>query len=145
MKPILTALVGGVGVGIVGFSLAGTFLGMMSTPEEIIGQATLYMKIYFAGLPSMMVYNFASAVMRSVGDTRHPLMFLVTGGVVNVGLNLFFVLVMKMDVSGVATATVISQTISAALSVIHLMRIDGPHKLYIKKLRIHKIRFITMP
>ena len=83
-----------------------------TTPEEIIGQATLYMKIYFIGFPSMMIYNFSSAVMRSVGDTRHPLMFLVIGGAVNIVLNLFFVLVLKMDVAGVATATAISQTMS---------------------------------
>ncbi len=141
---ILTALAGGIAVGLVGFFMSRTFLGMMSTPDEIIDQATLYMKIYFIGLPSMMIYNFSSAVMRSVGDTRHPLMFLVTGGVVNVALNLFFVLVMKMDVEGVAIATVISQTISAALSVIYLMKVDGPHKLYIKKLRIHRRRLAVM-
>jgi len=141
---IVTAAVGGVVVGAVGFSLARIFLGMMSTPDEIIGQATLYMKIYFVGLPSMMIYNFASAIMRSVGDTQHPLIFLVIGGGANIGLNLFFVLVMKMDVAGVAAATAISQTISAVLSVIHLMKVDGPHRLFIKKLRVHKRCLITM-
>ena len=141
---VLTALVGGIAVGAFGFFMSNTFLGMMSTPEEIIGQATLYMKIYFIGLPSMMIYNFSSAVMRSVGDTRHPLMFLVIGGAVNIVLNLFFVLVLKMDVAGVATATAISQTISAVLSLAHLMRVDGPHKLFLKKLKIHKRRFVVM-
>ena len=141
---IVTAILGGVAVGLVGFFMSRTFLAMMSTPGEIIDQATLYMKIYFAGLPAMMIYNFSSAVMRSVGDTRHPLIFLVIGGVANIALNLFFVLVLKMDVDGVATATAISQTISAALSVRHLMRVDGPHRLYFRKLRIHKRRFIVM-
>lgn len=141
---VMTALIGGVAVGLVGFFFSRIFLGLMSTPAEIIDQATLYMKIYFAGLPSMMVYNFSAAVMRSVGDTRHPLIFLVTGGIVNVFLNLFFVLVMKLDVEGVATATVISQTISAALSVGFLMKVDGPHKLYISKLKIHSKRLLTM-
>ncbi|MBQ7669242.1 MAG: MATE family efflux transporter [Clostridia bacterium] len=134
---IVTAVVGGIAVGIIGFVFSRTFLGMMSTPSQIIDQATIYMKIYFVGLPSMMVYNFASSIMRSVGDTRHPLMFLVIGGVVNVLLNLFFVLVLKFRVEGVAVATAISETVSAVLSVVYLMKIDGPHKIVIRKLRIH--------
>ncbi|MBQ7715607.1 MAG: MATE family efflux transporter [Clostridia bacterium] len=141
---VMTAALGGVLVGLVGFFFCRTFLAAMSTPPEIIDQATVYMKIYFAGLPAMMIYNFSSAILRSVGDTRHPLIFLVTGGVANVLLNLFFVLVLKLDVEGVAFATVISQTISASLSVAFLMRVDGPHKLYLKKLRIYFSRLKMM-
>ena len=141
---VVTAVVGGIIVGAIGFIFSRTFLSAMSTPPEIIDQATVYMKIYFLGLPSMMLYNFASAIMRSVGDTRHPLLFLVIGGVANVIFNLFFVIVLKFAVEGVAIATAISQTISAALSVAYLMRIDGPHKIYIKKLRIHWKRLAVM-
>lgn len=141
---ILTALIGGVIVGAVGFFLSGTFLEAMSTPERILPLASLYMKIYFAGLPAMMVYNFSSSILRSIGDTKHPLLFLVIGGVVNVCLNLVFVLVFGMSVEGVAIATVASQTVSALLSVGFLMKTDGPHKLYIKKLKIYKKRLFSM-
>lgn len=141
---VLTAAVGGTIVGVIGFFLSGIFLTLMSTPQEIIDQATLYMKIYFVGLPAMMIYNFSSSILRSVGDTRHPLIFLVIGGVANVFLNLFFVLVLKLDVEGVAWATVISQTISAALSVGYLMRADGPYRINLKKLRIHPKKLFAM-
>ena len=141
---ILTALIGGIGVGLVGFFFSRFFLEAMSTHAEVIDQATLYMKIYFVGLPAMMIYNFASSILRSVGDTRHPLIFLVIGGVANVAFNLFFVIVLKYDVEGVAAATVISQTISAALSVGYLMRVDGPHRIFLKKLKIHKTRLLRI-
>lgn len=141
---VMTALIGGSAVGLVGFFFSKTFLVAMSTHIEVIDQATLYMKIYFMGLPAMMIYNFSSSILRSVGDTRHPLIFLVIGGVINVVFNFFFVTVLKLDVDGVAIATVISQTVSAVLSVGYLMRVDGPHKICIKLLRIHKRRLVTM-
>ncbi len=141
---IMTALIGGIAFGIGGFFLSRTFLTLMSTPPEIIDQATIYMKIYFIGLPAMMVYDFASSILRSVGDTRHPLIFLVIGGVINIFLNLFFVLVLRLNVEGVATATSISQLISAVLSVGYLMKVDGPHRLYLKKMRVNKRRLIMI-
>lgn len=137
---IVTAFIGGILVGIIGFVFAKDFLLMMSTPEDILGQATLYMKIYFLGLPASMVYNFAASILRSTGDTKNPLYFLIIGGVVNIVLNLVLVIVFGLDIEGVAIATVTSELISAILSVVHMMRLDGPHKLVIKKLRIHMSR-----
>lgn len=138
---IFTALVGGILVGAFGYFFSRQFLEMMATPDEIIELATVYMQIYFLGLPAMMVYNFAASILRSTGDTKRPLYFLVIGGVVNVALNLVFIIVLKMSVDGVAIATVISQLISAILCVVHLMRSKGPQKLMLRKLRIHMNRF----
>ena len=87
----------------------------MNTPEEILDMAVTYMRIYFAGMPAIMLYNFGSAVLRAAGDTRRPFYFLVSGGLVNVLLNLFFVIVCKWSVGGVATATIISQLLSGLL------------------------------
>ncbi len=89
----------------------------MDTPPESLDQSVLYMRIIFAGMPAMMVYNFGAAILRAVGDTRRPPVLLLIAGVVNVGLNLFFVCIFHMGVAGVALATVISQCISAALVV----------------------------
>ena len=116
----------------------------MGTPDDVLDMATLYMRIYFVGMPATMLYNFGSAILRSIGDTKRPLYFLFIAGVVNVVLNLFFVLVCGMDVDGVATATVISQVISAALVLICLMRLDGMCKVELKKLHIFKDKLISM-
>lgn len=137
---VLTAFIGGIGFGIVGFFASEWLLGLMATPDNVIGQASLYMEIYFLGLPAMMVYNFSASIMRSTGDSKNPLKFLLVGGVVNVLLNLIFVIVFGMAVEGVALATVISQIVSGGLSVRHLMKIDGPHRLHLKKLKIHRAR-----
>lgn len=90
---IYISLVGGVVIGIFGMIMAKTFLRWMDTPDDVIDMASLYMRIYFAGMPIVMVYNFGSAVMRAAGDTRRPFYFLIIGGIINVILNLFFVLV----------------------------------------------------
>ncbi|MCI8601512.1 MAG: MATE family efflux transporter [Oscillospiraceae bacterium] len=121
-----------------GFFAAPPLLRLMGTPEDVLGQAALYVRIYFAGMPVMMLYNFGSAILRALGDTRRPLYFLTMAGVVNVLLNLFFVIVLKMGVAGVATATVISQAVSALLILNCLIRSDGIYRLDLKKLRIHK-------
>lgn len=133
---LITAFIGGITVGLLGFFLSGTFLSLMSTPAEVIGKATLYMKIYFIGLPSMMIYNFAASIMRSTGDTKRPLLFLTVSGVINVILNLILVICFKMDVDGVGIATVISQTVAAALCIISLAKSDGALKFEFKKLKI---------
>ncbi len=137
---LLTAFIGGIAVGIFGFFASRGCLELMSTPADIIDQATLYMKIYFLGLPAMMVYDFSSSILRSTGDTKHPLIFLLAGGVINVVLNLVSVIVFGMGVAGVAIATVVSQIISAVLSIIHLMKVDGPHRFSFSKLKISKNR-----
>ena len=127
-----------------GISLARPLLELMGTPDNVLDQAVLYMRIIFAGMPAMMIYNFGAAILRAVGDTRRPLLFLFMAGIINVGLNLFFVIVCHMGVAGVALATVLSQCISAALVVLCLMRSSTPYKLYIKQLRIYKDKLLQI-
>lgn len=141
---ILTSLVSGVILIFVGLALSRPALLLMDTPENVIDQAVLYIRIYFVGMPVMMLYNFGSAVLRAVGDTRRPLYFLLIAGVVNVILNLFFVISLSMGVAGVALATVISQGISAALVLLCLMRSQGDYQVSLKKLRIVKDKMIKM-
>jgi len=131
------SLVGGLVVGVVGFFLAGTFLSMMNTPAEVLPLATSYMRIYFLGMPANMLYNFGAAILRAIGDTRRPLTYLTVAGVVNVVLNLLFVIAFGMGVSGVALATIISQVISATLVVLCLIRTDGAIHLDVRRIRLH--------
>lgn len=133
---ILAALAGGVFLLILGILLAKPLLGLMGTPEDVIGQSVLYMKVYFLGMPAFLVYNFGSAILRAVGDTRRPLYFLLFAGVVNVVLNLIFVVVFHMGVAGVAAATAISQYISAVLIIQCLIRSEMSYRLILKHLRI---------
>lgn len=141
---ILTSIVSGVVLVFVGLVLSRPALLMMDTPEDVIDQAVLYIRIYFVGMPAMMLYNFGSAVLRAVGDTRRPLYFLMIAGVVNVILNLFFVISLSMGVAGVALATIISQTISALLVLLCLMRTEGDYRVELKRLRIVKDKMIKM-
>ena len=134
---ILFSLICGVAVAIAGFFSCRTMLEWMGSPPDVIDQATIYMKIYFLGSPVNILYNFGASALRSIGDTRRPMLYLTLAGLVNVVLNLFFVIVCGMDVDGVALATVISQMISAILVVICLMRSKGCCRLELKKLRIH--------
>ncbi len=133
---ILLSLLSGVVLAIVGALGASTILGWMQSPEAVRGLAAVYLRIYFLGMPATMVYNFGAALLRAVGDTRRPLYYLLTAGIVNVVLNLFFVIVCKLDVAGVAIATVISQVISATLVLRCLIREQGGIHLELRQLRI---------
>ena len=141
---MLVSIVSGVILAVVGVIGARVFLEWMNTPEEVIDLSSLYLRIYFAGMPANMIYNFGSAILRSVGDTRRPLIYLIIAGVLNVILNLFFVIVLHMDVEGVALATIISQAVSATLVVICLIRTDGFVHLDLKKLRVHRDKLIAI-
>ncbi len=134
---ICVALISGIFLSIVGIVFAPVFLRLMNTPEDIIDLSVLYMRIYFSGTVFMLVYNFGGAILRSKGDTKRPLYFLATAGVLNVVLNLFMVVVLEMSVAGVAIATVISQALSAFLVCRALVVDDDDTHLDIKKLRIH--------
>ena len=134
---MVTAVIGGVVVGMIGFFGCRTFLAWMDTPDNVIELAALYMKIYFLGMPACMVYNFGAAILRSSGDTQHPMLFLIAAGVINVILNLITVIFFHMGVAGVAIATVVSQLVSAALVVRFLMRQDNCCRLILRELRIH--------
>lgn len=141
---VASAFVCGVALIFIGIGLSRPALTLMDTPADVIEQSILYIRIYFVGMPAMMVYNFGSAVLRAVGDTKRPLYYLLVAGVVNVVLNLVFVICFSMGVAGVATATVISQVVSAALVVRCLIMSDSDYKLNLKELRILPDKFFKM-
>ncbi|SHI53900.1 putative efflux protein, MATE family [Lutispora thermophila DSM 19022] len=122
---IAISIICGFIVAVAGFVLCKPLLAMMGTPQNIIDLSVLYMRIYFIGIPGTMVYNFGAAILRAVGDSRHPMYYLVIGGVINVMLNLFFVIGLHMSVEGVAWATTISQYISMILIMVCLARSEG--------------------
>lgn len=142
---IALSLVMGVCVGVFGLIFSKLFLEMMGTPEgTVLENATLYMRIYFLGMPANMAYNFGSAIMRAVGDTKRPLYYLSLAGAVNIVLNIVTVAFFGMGVAGVAIATIVAQYISAVLVLLNLIRSHGSVHLDIKALRIHgaKVREI---
>lgn len=134
---MLISVIGGVIVAAVGMVFAKTFLGWMGSPDDVIDQATLYLRIYFAGMPLTMAYNFASAIFRALGDTKRPLYYLAVSGLVNVILNLIFVIVFKMGVAGVAIATVVAQAVSTTLIILCMIRSHSVIHLQRDMLRIH--------
>ena len=134
---ITLALISGVIMAFVGLIFSRGALELMDTPEDVIGQSTLYMKIYFLGMPFFMLYNYGAAILRAVGDTKRPLIFLIISGVVNAGLNMILVIVFHLDVEGVAIATVISQLISCVLVLRCLYRSQTSYQLRFSKLKIN--------
>lgn len=140
---IAVSIVSGVILIVMGFVFSKLMLELMGTPDDVIDKAVLYMRIYFAGMPVVMLYNFGSAILRAVGDTRRPLYFLTIAGVVNIVLNLFFVIVMNLDVAGVALATVLSQCISAGLVLRCLAKSEGGLKLELSKIKIHRKKNVS--
>lgn len=135
---MLLSVISGVLLAIIGFILAPQMLELMNATEAQLPLAVTYLRIYFLGMPAAMIYNFGSAILRAVGDTKRPLYFLTAAGVINVGLNLLFVIVLQMDVAGVALATVLSQCVSAGLVVMCLIKDTTAIHLDIKKLKIKK-------
>ncbi len=133
---MLVAVIGGIILIVIGELSAPPLLRMMGTPEEVLPLSVLYLRIFFLGMPVNLVYNFGSAILRAVGDTRRPLYYLLAAGVINVGLNLIFVIVFHMGVAGVALATIISQAVSAVLIVRCLLASDAAYRLDMHKLRI---------
>ena len=131
------ALASGILIGVAGATTSHLMLIVMGTPEEVIGLSTSYLSIYFAGLPFSMIYNFGASIMRATGDTRRPFYFLSFAGLINIALNLLFVIAFRMDVAGVAMATVISQGISATLIVVALCRNRGFFRFRFREIRFH--------
>ena len=134
---VLLSLICGIIVGAFGFFMARTFLEWMNSDPDLIDLSELYLKIFFAGTPLNLLYNFGAAALRAKGETQKPLIYLFIAGVANVVLNVFFVIVLDMSVDGVAVATVASQGISAVLVVIELVRTDGYCKLHLNRLKIY--------
>ena len=133
---ILLSILSGFGLVIAGFFFAYPMLSFMGTPPEIIDQSALYMRIFFAGMPASMLYNFGAAMLRAVGDTKRPLYFLIIAGIINVCLNLIFVIVFSMGVAGVALATVISQVFSAGLILRCFFKANGVYRVSLQNLHI---------
>ena len=136
---VTLALVSGIIMAFVGLIFSRWALELMGTPDDVIGQSALYMKIYFLGMPFFMLYNYGAAILRAVGDTKRPLIFLVISGVVNAVLNLLLVIMFHMDVAGVAIATVISQLISCILVLRCLRTSKTSYQLHFGKLRINTV------
>lgn len=127
-----------------GVLMAKPLLQAMGTPSDVLDQAVLYMKIYFLGMPASMIFNFASAILRAVGDTRRPLYFLSISGIANVVLNLLLVIEFHTDIGGVAAATVVSQYISVVLILLCLIRSEGCIQLRLRKIRFHRDKLVDI-
>lgn len=138
---MMLSLYSGVILTVIGLAGAKRILLWMNTPEDVLPLAALYLRIYFLGMTAMMLYNFGSAILRAIGDTKRPLYYLTIAGVINVLLNLLFVIVLRMDVAGVAAATAISQCVSAVLIIRCMMREQGSIHLELSSLRVHGDKF----
>lgn len=143
MSVLLAVAVGAV-LSVVGIFCARIFLGWMACPDEFLDDAARYIQIYFIGMPIVLLYNFCASIMRAVGDTVRPLIYLVVAGVVNVGLNFLLTYVFRMGVAGVAIATVVSQLVSVILAIISLLKSNGYAHLSLKNMRIFKAEFVEM-
>lgn len=123
---------------IAGQVIAKPILVMIHTPSDVIDLATLYLRIYFCGMPCVMIYNFGAAILRSIGDTKRPLYCLLISGVINVILNVFFVVLCQLSVAGVAIATIIADTVSAVMVTVFLIRSNDSIKLNLRELTLKK-------
>ena len=141
---ILLGFISGLVLVAAGMFLAEPMLVLMGTTQDVIDQSVLYMRIVFAGMPAMMVYDFGAGILRAVGDTRRPLVYLFCGGVVNVAFNLFFVIVCHLGVAGVAIGTVMSQCIAAFLTVRCLMKTEDCYGIRLRELRIVKHKLLRI-
>ena len=141
---VLLSLVCGVLLAFIGIFFAPKILVLMGTPNEILPLAVTYIRIYFLGMPVSMLYNFASAILRAIGDTLRPLIILTAAGFLNLFCNIGFIIIFKMGIEGVAYATVLSQALSALLLIICLARSDDCYKLHLNKLHINPDKFLQI-
>ncbi|MBO4377037.1 MAG: MATE family efflux transporter, partial [Lachnospiraceae bacterium] len=141
---LYTAFFGGILLIFVGFFFSRPLLQMMNTPYDVLDQAVLYMQIYFVGMPAQLIFTYCASVLRAIGDTRRPLYYLTFSGVINVILNMFFVIELKWDVAGVAWATTISQTVATVMIVVLLLKLDTCYGIKPKELKFSNDKFIKM-
>ena len=141
---IMVAALAGVVLAILGNVFAKPLLLLMGSPEDVVDLAAIYVKIYFMGMPAFLVYNFGAAILRAVGDTKRPLYYLTAAGVINVIMNLIFVIGLDMSVAGVALATVIAQVVSAALLIRCMCKMEGSCRLELRKLGINKEKTLLL-
>lgn len=138
------SIAAGIIMTIVGVLLSPLILQWIGTPQDVMGNSVLYLRIYFCGILSVLVYNMGSGILRAVGDSKNPLYFLIVSSITNIILDLLFVVVLKMGIAGVGWATLISQTISAILTLILLIKTKQEYKVTLKKIRFHKERLIEI-
>lgn len=141
---VLTSVIAGFIVMLLGEAISHSLLSVLNVPDDVFPFALKYLRIYLLGLPVILLYNFEAAIFRSIGDTKTPLIALALSGILNIILNLFFVVVLKMTVDGVAIATVTSNVVSSAILFVKLLKTDSVIRLDIKKLRINKKIFIKI-
>ena len=141
---ITLALISGIVMAFVGVAASRLALSLMGTPDDVIDQSVLYMKIYFMGMPFFMLYNYGASILRAVGDTRRPLYFLIAAGLTNVVLDLLLVIVIPLDVAGVAIGTVASQMISCILVIRCLHQSDGSYQLRFSRLTVKKEHLVRI-
>lgn len=141
---VALGLVTGILLIFAGFFLSYPVLALLDTPADVLDSAVLYMRVYFTGMPFLMLYNFSAAVLRAMGDTKKPLLFLGIAGILNLALNLIFVIVFHWDVFGVAFATALSQVLSAILTLRYLSRLEGACRFNLHGLRFWRAELIAM-
>lgn len=141
---ITLSLISGALLAVIGIVYAPALLELMGTPEEVLPLSVLYIRIYFAGMPMSMLYNFGAAILRAIGDTKRPLIYLTISGFINAVCNVIFIVVFKMGVDGVAYATVLSQTLSAIMTVFCLINTGESYKLNVRKLHIYKDKLLQI-
>ncbi len=134
---VALALIGGIIIAVIGIIACRPILVLMGSPEEVIDLSVTYMRIYFVGMPVTLLYNFGAAILRATGDTRRPLFYLMAAGVINVILNLIFVIGFKMNVAGVALATILAQCVSAILILRAMIQTEENYRLELKRIRVN--------
>ena len=141
---VILSVVGGAGLMLIGLLLARPILELMGSPEAVLPLSALYLRIFFLGMPGSLLFNFCASILRATGDTKHPLYYLSVAGILNVVLNLFFVIVLNMSVAGVALATIISQYVSAFLIVRRMARLNSSIRIQWSKLRVSKSKLLRI-
>jgi len=141
---MLTGFISGIILLFLGVIFVKPILMIMGSPENVIGKSALYLRIYFLSMPAMMIYNFGSAILRAFGDTKSPLIYISVAGIINLVLNLLFVIVFKLDVAGVAIGTTISQSVSAVLIIKKFLMTEEIYKITKDKLKINKVRMMQI-
>ena len=141
---IALAIAGGAVMTAIGIAISRVSLEAMNTPADIMDPSLIYMRIYFLGTIPSMIYNMGSGILRAVGDSKRPLYFLIASCFINIVLDLFFVVVLQMGVAGAAIATILSQTLSALMTVIALMKTSNSYRLILSRIRFHKVHLINI-
>lgn len=141
---VILSVIGGAGLMLIGLLLARPILELMGSPEAVLPLSALYLRIFFLGMPGSLLFNFCASILRATGDTKHPLYYLSVAGILNVVLNLFFVIVLNMSVAGVALATIISQYVSAFLIVRRMTRLNSSIRIQRSQLRVSKSKLLRI-